>query len=87
MKLRSRRVFGHGVLEHRVLGAHGVSGDAVGVLIALACGLGCTAAGDESRNIESALAAGGGSGRLVALDLPRTDGTASEAESDWQRIR
>jgi hypothetical protein len=82
-------VFGHGVLAHRVLGAHGVSGDAVGVLVvsvALACGMGCSAEGDQSQNIESALAAAGGSGRLVALDLPRTGGTASDSASDWERV-
>lgn len=78
MKLRSRGVFGNGVLGDR--------GGALAVGVALVCVLGCAAEGDDSRNVEAALAAEGGTGRLVALDLPLTDaGTGSANAPDWQQ--
>jgi hypothetical protein len=76
-------VFGNGLLSD---GVFANAGGALVVSVAFVCAVGCAAEDDEGRSVQAALAAEGGNGRLVALDLPRTNaGTASPATSDWQR--
>ncbi|MEY2935593.1 MAG: hypothetical protein RL033_6342, partial [Pseudomonadota bacterium] len=94
MKLRSRGVFGNGLLGNSAFANAGTFANAGGAIltgVAFVCAVGCAAEGDEGRSVQAALTAEGGNGRLVALDLPRTDlprtdaGTATTGTSDWQR--